>query len=62
MKNERENARRQYEAYDEKKWRKEFFDWANVGYLVTEESRRTYGNRNKQEKAKYDKEHEMCLT
>lgn len=62
MKDEREKARQQYEAYDEKKWRKAHFDQANGGYLVTEESRQAYGNRNKQEKAKYDKEHEMCLT
>lgn len=61
MKKEREKARNQYEAYDQK-WRKEYFNEENGGYLVTEESRYTYGNRNKQEKAKYDKEREMCLT
>lgn len=62
MKEVQEKARRQYEDYDEKRWRKEYFDDASGGYLVTEESRQAYGNRNKQEKAKYDKEHEMCLT
>lgn len=61
MKGVQEKARRQYETYASK-WRKDYFNEANGGYLVTEKSRQEYGNRNKQEKAKYDKEHEMCLT
>lgn len=51
----------QYEAYNEELWKKELYDKENGGYLVTERTRIEAGMRNKQEQAKYDKEHEMCL-
>lgn len=60
MKKELEKTRKQYEAYDEKRWEKEFYDSKNGGYLVTEKKRIEAGEVNKQEKAKYDKEHKMC--
>lgn len=62
MKQEREKIRKQYEAYDEKRWKKELFGGEKGGYLVTEKTRIESGMQNKQEKAKYDKEYEMCQT
>lgn len=62
MKREQEKARKQYEAYDEKRWKKELYNSENGGYLVTDKTRIEAGMRNKQEKAKYDKEQEMCQT
>lgn len=62
MAKERVNIKKQYEAYDEKRWKKELYDTDSGGYLVTERSRIEAGKRNKQEQAKYDKEHEMCQT
>lgn len=62
MKQEQEKIRKQYEAYDEKRWKKELFGGENGGYLVTEKTRIESGMQNKQEKAKYDKEYEMCQT
>ncbi|WP_195484126.1 phage minor head protein [Bacteroides cellulosilyticus] len=58
---ERMKIQEQYEAYDAERWKKEFYDSDNGGYLVTEKTRIEAGGRNKQEQAKYDKEHEMCL-
>lgn len=58
---ERKKIQERYEAYDDKQWKKDFFDNDNGGYLVTEKNRMEAGGRNKQEQAKYDKEHEMCL-
>lgn len=62
MTKERDKIKKQYEAYDEKRWEKHLYDNDTGGYLVTERSRIEAGGRNKQEQAKYDKEHEMCLT
>ena len=62
MATERKKIQEQYEAYDEAQWKKELYDSDNGGYLVTEKTRIEAGGRNKQEQAKYDKEHEMCLT
>lgn len=58
---ERKKIQERYEAYDDKQWKKDFFDNDNGGYLVTEKNRMEAGARNKQEQAKYEKEHEMCL-
>lgn len=59
---ERKKIQERYEAYDDKQWKKDFFDNDNGGYLVTEKNRIEAGMQNKQEKAKYDKEYEMCQT
>lgn len=62
MTKERDKIKKQYEAYDEKLWEKHLYDKDTGGYLVTEKKRIEAGGRNKQEQAKYDKEHEMCRT
>ena len=41
---------------------KAYFNACNGGYLVVNEQRITQGNVNKQEKEKYNKEYNMCLT
>ncbi|MCL2312336.1 MAG: hypothetical protein FWC41_07770 [Firmicutes bacterium] len=50
-----------YSAYDEKKYRHDYFDKKTGGYLVVERERITQSLMNKQEKAKFKREYNMCL-
>lgn len=61
MKCEKEKARKKFDTYNDS-WKKDYYDDESGGYLVTEKSRQAAGEVNKQEKAKYDKEHKMCLS
>ena len=51
-----------YDAYDSEKWNKEFFDKDNGGYFVVDKQRIEQGKVSKNEKAKYEKEFDMCMT
>ncbi len=52
--------KQEYKAKSATEWRKDgFFD--NGGYLVTSKSRIAESEKSKQETAKFDKEHNMCL-
>ncbi|MDR1974577.1 MAG: hypothetical protein LBQ31_07890 [Bacteroidales bacterium] len=50
-----------YVMYDTKEWKKEKF-YNNGGYLATDKVRVKQGQRNEQEKSKFEKEHSMCET
>ena len=51
-----------YDTYDKKKYKHDYFDKKTGGYLVVEKERITQSLINKQEKDKYKKERDMCLT
>ena len=57
-----EKAFEEYNAYDPEIWHREYFNRDNGGYLVVDKQRIEQSKLNKQEKEKYDKEHDMCLT
>ena len=50
----------EYFGYDENKWSREFFDDKSGGYLVVDKDRIENSMKNKQEKAKYEKEYNMA--
>ncbi len=53
--------KKEYDSADEEKWRKDgFFD--EGGYLLTSKERLAQADKSKNERAKFDKEHEMCET
>ena len=54
-------ARTKYDSYSSQ-WKRDYFNSSNGGYLVVETQRIEQGNISKQEKAKYNKEYDMCLT
>ena len=56
-----EAARVKFNSY-ESEWEKAQFDEYRGGYLVVSKKRIEQGNLNKQEKEKYNKEYNMCLT
>jgi len=54
-------SRREYDSYSSD-WQRNYFNSDNGGYLVIDNQRITQGNLSKQEKVKYNKEYDMCLT
>jgi len=54
-------ARAKYNSYNNE-WQHDYFNHGNGGYLVVDKQRIEQSEINKQEKKKYDKEHDMCLT
>jgi hypothetical protein len=54
-------ALQKYNSYGSE-WEKVYFDEYSGGYVVVDKQRIEQGNINKQEKKKYDKEYNMCLT
>ena len=56
-----EEAIAEYYSYGNQ-WQREYFNNDNGGYLVVEIQRIEQGNISKQEKEKYEKEYDMCLT
>ena len=55
------SARAEYDSYGNE-WQHDYFNSDNGGYLVIDKQRIEQGNLSKQEKAKYEKERNMCLT
>ena len=55
------NARARYDSYSNE-WKRDYFNDNNGGYLVIDKIRIVQGNLSKQEKVKYEKEYNMCLT
>ena len=56
-----EKAWAKYDSYGSE-WQRDYFNNDNGGYLVIDKQRIKQGDLSKQEKAKYDKEYDMCLT
>ena len=57
----RKTAIQEYNSYGDE-WEKAYFDKDSGGYVVVEKQRIEQRNINKQEKEKYNKEYNMCLT
>jgi len=57
----RKAALQKYNLYGNE-WEKAYFDKYYGGFVVVSKQRVEQGNMNKQEKEKYDKEYNMCLT
>ena len=55
-------SREKYDSYDANLWEKNYFDYDTGGYLVIEKIRIKQSESSKNEKEKYLKEHEMCIT
>ena len=55
----KEKRRAEYDSADETKWRKDGF-YENGGYVLTSKERLAQADKSKNERAKFDKEHEMC--
>lgn len=54
------DARRKYLSYSKERWEHTYYNPSSSGYVVTELGRIAFGQKNKQEKAKFDKEQRMC--
>ena len=54
------DSRREYLRHDTEKWRRDYFNRKNGGYLTVERERIEQGKINKQEREKYEKEYGMC--
>ena len=55
-------SREKYDSYDANLWEKSYFDDNTGGYLVIEKVRIEQSKKSKNERKKFEKEHEMCIT
>ena len=55
-------SKKEFEALNPDKWKKDAFNKENGGYLATEHARIAQSKKSKNEAAKYNKEKEMCTT
>ncbi len=51
-----------YKSYDNKEWKKEYFNKKHGGYIVVHKGRIEKSQKSKNEKEKFNKEMQMCLT
>ena len=52
----------EYRSLPDWEWRKDYFSWTTGGYVATNWKRIEEANKSNQEKRKFDKEHQLCLT
>ena len=56
-----ELSRREYLALPETDWRKDYFDEATGGYVVSSWERIIEAKKSNQERKKFDREHQICM-